>query len=120
MALMLSGCGNILNEPPMGGDVESELSTSIPTPEQVDTKQEDYKDKEGKYEHIKKFKEGNKTQEVTEYVDPKGNKGYQVTETEDRKDGLYMRSYGKGIEKDSRSYDWTLISNSTTTDEEIN
>ena len=52
--------------------------------------------------------------QIDEYQAPEG-KGYQITEQEMRDDGLYRRSYGKGPESDSRSFDWTLVEPKTAT-----
>ncbi len=62
----------------------------------------------GKYQQFKKD-EWNPNTVVDEYVTPNGTPGYQVTETEDRVDGKYKRSYGSGPESKSRSYDWILV-----------
>lgn len=107
LIISLAGCAQV------GKNLGVSLSS---TSEKMEIRQEAYKDIHGKYEHIKKTTEGNLTQQVIEYITPKGKRGYQVIETEKREDGNYLRSYGKGAESKLRSFDWILTSIATSTE----
>jgi len=88
----------------MGGAVVAVDFNSVEST--LGREQSAYFEQNGKYLQVKKGER--QGIEVTEYVAPNG-KGYQVLEKEQREDGIYQRSYGEGVEADGRSYDWTLI-----------
>lgn len=79
--------------------------------------QELVKSQSGKYLQYKinEYREGI---QIDEYVAPTGS-GYQVYEKEERKDGIYIRSYGEGPEKEQRSFNWKLFQELSTTTKQI-
>jgi len=83
--------------------------------EPLDAEQEKYKKKVGKYKQ--KLRETDT--EITEYVCPNGEVGYQIFiyKTIDGKE--YVKSFGKGPESVARTFDWTEVVDDIVPEKEI-
>lgn len=65
---------------------------------------------DGKFKFIplSDYKDGME-KEIHEYVDPKGNKGYQIFIQKTDRNGRYLMSKGYGVQAKERTFDWRLI-----------